>query len=361
MCDSPCVSRRTMLSGLAVGFGALVLPKLPWLSEALASGAPSSVTPEQALQWLKEGHARFLSGKTQAPHLTAQRIADTASQGQHPFATLISCSDSRVPVEHLFDQGIGDLFVIRVAGNVADTDEIGTAEYGAGHLATPLLVVVGHTRCGAVTAVVKGDEVGGSIPQLVDNIVPAAQRAKAKGLSGDALIVDAIRENVYQSLEDLRDNSEELSHLEYTGKLKMVGALYHVEDGSLEWLPDRLSAANAATARMAIEQAVLGWAAVWSAGNVERYLACYASTFHGKPLANRQAWEAQRRKTIRSAGVITITIDQLHIALQDANHATATFLQGYQGKSYQDKVNKRLSLQLEKGKWLIVGEEILKA
>ncbi|MBF0098631.1 MAG: carbonic anhydrase [Magnetococcales bacterium] len=361
MCDSPRLSRRTILSGLAVGFGAIVLPKLPWIPEALASGAPSSVTPDQALQWLKEGHTRFLSGKTQTPHLTAQRIAETASQGQHPFATLISCSDSRVPVEHIFDQGIGDLFVIRVAGNVADTDEIGTAEYGAGHLATPLLVVVGHTKCGAVTAVVKGDEVGGSIPQLVDNIVPAAQRAKAKGLSGDALIVDAIRENVYQSLEDLRNNSEELTHLEHQGKLKMVGAVYHIEDGSVEWLPDRLSMANAATARDAIEQAVYSWAGLWSASNVERYLACYAPSFHGKPFANRKAWEAQRRKALLSAGVITLSIDQLQISLQDANHGTATFLQGYQGKSYQDKVKKRLTLQLEKDKWLIVGEEILKA
>ncbi|MBF0182998.1 MAG: nuclear transport factor 2 family protein [Magnetococcales bacterium] len=361
MCDSPVISRRLLLSGLAVGFGALVLPKLPWISEAAASGAASSVTPEQALQWLKEGNARFTSGKVQTPNLTPQRIAETFSKGQHPFATLISCSDSRVPVEHIFDRGIGDLFVIRVAGNVADTDEIGTAEYGAGHLMTPLLVVVGHTKCGAVTAVVKGDQVGGSIPQLVDNIVPAATRSKAKGLSGEALIVDAIRENVYQSLQDLREHSEELSHLEQHGKLKMVGALYHIEDGSVEWLPERVPSAAASAARDAVEQAVYAWATAWSAGKVDNYLACYSPRFHATGFAGRKAWEAQRRKTIQSAGSITITIEQLQITLQDASQATATFLQGYRGKSYQDKVKKSLALQQEGGKWKIVREESGKA
>ncbi|MBF0160802.1 MAG: carbonic anhydrase [Magnetococcales bacterium] len=218
---------------MAVGLSAFVLPRLPWASAA--ADAPR-VTPEQALQWLREGHARFLAGKSERPNLTPQRIAETFVGGQHPFATLISCSDSRVPVEHLFDRGIGDLFVIRVAGNVADVDEIGTAEYGAGHLHTPVILVLGHSKCGAVTAVVKGDSVGGSIPKLVDNIIPAAERAKAKGLSGDALVAEAIRENVQQSIRDLLAHSEELRHLEHAGKLKLVGAVYHIEDGSLEWL-----------------------------------------------------------------------------------------------------------------------------
>ncbi|MBF0185517.1 MAG: carbonic anhydrase [Magnetococcales bacterium] len=217
---------------MVAGMGALVLPKLPWASGA----AQPSMTPDQALQLLKEGHARFMAGKTERPNLTPQRIAETFSKGQHPFVTIISCSDSRVPVEHIFDRGIGDLFVIRVAGNVADTDEIGTTEYGAGHLMTPLVLVLGHTKCGAVTAVVKGDQVGGSIPQLVDNIVPAAERAKAKGLTGDALILDAIRENVQQSINDLLTRSQELSHLQHAGTVKVIGALYRIEDGAIEWL-----------------------------------------------------------------------------------------------------------------------------
>ncbi|MEO5362498.1 MAG: carbonic anhydrase [Magnetococcus sp. DMHC-8] len=232
MCDH-LLSRRTVLAGMATSIGALALPRLLWASDPAAAPIMSS---DQALQLLKEGHARFLAGKSERPNLTPQRIAETFAKGQHPFVTVISCSDSRVPVEHIFDRGIGDLFVIRVAGNVADTDEIGTAEYGAGHLTTPLVLVLGHTKCGAVTAVVKGDKVGGSIPKLVDNIIPAAQRAKDKGLAGDELILDAIRENVRQSMQDLTAKSEELAHLQHTGTIKLVGAVYRIEDGAIEWL-----------------------------------------------------------------------------------------------------------------------------
>ncbi|MEO5344860.1 MAG: carbonic anhydrase [Magnetococcus sp. YQC-9] len=229
MCEHHC-SRRDMLAGMTVGMGALVLPKF-----ALAGGKGPGMGPDEALKLLKEGHARFLAGKSERPNLTPQRIAETFS-GQTPFVTIISCSDSRVPVEHIFDRGIGDLFVIRVAGNVADTDEIGTTEYGAGHLHTPLILVLGHTKCGAVTAVVEGAKVGGSIPKLVDNIIPAAERSKAKGLKGEELINDAIRENVSQSIQDLLANSQELSHLRHESKVKMVGAVYHIENGTLEWL-----------------------------------------------------------------------------------------------------------------------------
>ncbi|MBF0176862.1 MAG: carbonic anhydrase [Magnetococcales bacterium] len=204
------------------------------LSFASSESAPG-VSPEQALAWLKEGNARFIEGKPEHPNMTAKRITET-NAGQHPFATIISCSDSRVPVEAVFDRGIGDLFVIRVAGNVADTDEIGTAEYGSGHLGVALVVVMGHTKCGAVTAVIKGDKVGGSIPKLVDNIIPAAERSKAKQLTGDALVLDAIKENVKQSITDLTLHSEELDHLQKAGKVKFVGALYHTENGKVEWL-----------------------------------------------------------------------------------------------------------------------------
>lgn len=230
----PGVTRRTLLTGMGVGLAALLLPRLPFASDHPA-GAPAGPTPEQAMAWLQEGNARFLAGQSVRPNLSPARVAEVAG-GQHPFATIISCSDSRVPVEHVFDRGIGDLFVIRVAGNVCDTDEIGTTEYGAGHLGTPLVLVLGHTKCGAVTAVVSGAKVGGSIPKLVDNIAPAAKRSKDKGLTGDALILDAIRENVRQSLADLRAGSEEVAHLEHEGRIKLVGALYHLETGEVEWL-----------------------------------------------------------------------------------------------------------------------------
>lgn len=231
------VSRRsfigagmTLTVGLMLGgckrFGKREDPKI---------AAPVS-TPEQALRRLQEGNQRFVSGQSLHPDLTLARLQETAKGGQHPFATILGCSDSRVPVEAIFDQGVGDLFVVRVAGNVADTDEIATVEYGCGHLETPLMVVLGHTKCGAVTAVVKGDKVGGSLPKLVDNIAAPVKRAKARHLDGDALVDAAIRENVQQSMADLQRRSTELTHLVHEGKLKIVGAIYHIDTGKVEWV-----------------------------------------------------------------------------------------------------------------------------
>ncbi|MCW5940359.1 MAG: carbonic anhydrase [Fimbriimonadaceae bacterium] len=198
----------------------------------------SSIGPAEAMRMLEEGHNRWVSGKPETPRTTVERVKETGSNGQKPFATILSCADSRVPVETIFDQGIGDLFVIRVAGNVADTDEIGTAEYGCGHLGTRLLVVLGHTKCGAVTAVVENAQVGGSIPALVDNITPAVKTAKAKnpGVNGKALVQCAIECNVFQSIHDLISNSSEIKHLVAQGKLKIIGAVYDIETANIQWL-----------------------------------------------------------------------------------------------------------------------------
>lgn len=234
------VSRRSFLTASSIAAIGLMLggcetaPKNK--VQGSASTLPPATTADQALQRLKDGNRRFVSGALLHPNLSHERLTETAKNGQHPFATIISCSDSRVPVEAIFDQGVGDLFVIRVAGNVADTNEIGTSEYGSGHLGTPLLVVMGHTQCGAVMAVAKGEEVGGHIPKLVDGIVPAVKRAKAKGLEGDALIAASIRENVLQSLSDLEHRSKEIRHLVHQGKLKLVGAIYDIETGEVAWI-----------------------------------------------------------------------------------------------------------------------------
>jgi len=128
------------------------------------------MSADEAIKVLKEGNSRCMSGAPKHPNQDQECRLLTATMGQRPYATVLSCSDSRVPVEILFDTGIGDLFVIRIAGNVADVDEVGTIEYGVDHLGTPVLVVLGHTRCGAVTAVAQGAKLHGSIPQLVDNI-----------------------------------------------------------------------------------------------------------------------------------------------------------------------------------------------
>ncbi|MEO5341312.1 MAG: nuclear transport factor 2 family protein [Magnetococcus sp. MYC-9] len=357
MCDHS-LTRRNLLAGVTVGVGACVLPKWLW---ATGSDAAPAIRAEQALQLLKEGNARFQAGQSEVPNLTPQRIAETASHGQHPFATIISCSDSRVPVEHVFDRGIGDLFVIRVAGNVADTDEIGTAEYGAGHLHTPLIVVLGHTRCGAVTAVVKGDGVGGSIPKLVDNIVPAAQRAKDKGLSGDELVLDAIRENVRQSIGDLRAHSEELRHLEHEGKLQMVGAVYHLEDGSVEWLMPESQGhvAPAATdgAPAEVEQTINAWVQAWRSRDLQAYTAFYSdSSFVPEQFIARADWQASRARILKEAGTIQITLSDIRIAMEDADTARALFTQSYRSKRHRDTVNKTLILVRENGSWKIIRE-----
>lgn len=192
---------------------------------------------DQALKELQKGNVRFAKGKMLQLRRDQARRDETA-KGQHPFVTVLTCSDSRLPPEIVFDQGLGDVFTVRVAGNVADVDEIGTIEYGVGHLHTPLCVVLGHTACGAVTAVVKGAEVHGNIPALVDNIIPAVAEARHQHpeLSEDQLVPAVIEANVFQSIADLFTHSEEVRQLVQEGKLRVLGAVYDIQTGKVRWL-----------------------------------------------------------------------------------------------------------------------------
>ncbi len=211
----------------------------PALATHGALTTPSSVAPtaDEVLTALKEGNARFVAGTPQHPHSGMDRVIET-SAGQTPMATVIGCSDSRVALERLFDRGIGDLFVVRVAGNVADTDEIGSAEYGTGHLHTPLMIILGHTKCGAVSAVASGAALHGSIPSLVDNIIPAVKRARHAnpGVSDKDLIPFAVRENVFESIASTLTHSQEIRDLVTEGKLRVVGAVYDIDTGIVDWL-----------------------------------------------------------------------------------------------------------------------------
>ncbi len=221
--------KRTRIYFLsAIVFLALACP-------VFASDAGPGISADQAIKKLADGNSRYASGSCLHSDISQARRAETAQKGQHPIATILSCSDSRVPPEYIFDQGIGDLFVIRVAGNVADTDEIGSAEYGVDHLGTPVLMVLGHSKCGAVTAVATGAEVHGSIPALVDNIKPAVDTAKRKNPSaqGDALVRDAITLNVWQSIEDMLKKSAIIRARAKAGEVKIVGALYDIETGKV--------------------------------------------------------------------------------------------------------------------------------
>jgi len=234
---------------MVLRIGIIVVPFV-FLSSPVVPGENNAVSkkpgPEEAIALLKEGNQRFVAGKSIHPHTGAARLAQAGSedQGDHAYATVITCSDSRVPVEIIFDAGIMDIFVIRVAGNVCDVDERGSIEYGLAHVNTPVLVVLGHTQCGAVTAVThslqgKGHELERNIPPLVDNIEPAVKRAisKNKEIQGDSIIPYAIEENVWQSIEDLFMNSPSTRELVKTGKAHVVGAIYDVGTGKIDWLP----------------------------------------------------------------------------------------------------------------------------
>lgn len=203
-----------------------------------SSNADHPVSPEMGLKMLTEGNLRYSLGQSTHPNISFSRRLLTTTEGQAPFATVIGCSDSRVPVEILFDQGVGDLFVVKVAGNVADTDEIGSAEYGVDHLGTPVLMVLGHTYCGAVTAVTTGAEVHGSIPKLVDNIIPAVEKAKLALPNAEKaeLITKATEENVWQAIEDILTKSHAISQRAIAGKVVVVGATYDILSGKVEIL-----------------------------------------------------------------------------------------------------------------------------
>lgn len=208
------------------------------LTALASSAAVHPVSPEKALQMLVEGNLRFALGQSTHPNTSFSRRLLTTTEGQAPFATVIGCSDSRVPVEILFDQGVGDLFVIKVAGNVADTDEIGSAEYGVDHLGTPVLMVLGHTYCGAVTAVTTGAEVHGSIPALVDNIIPAVEKARHEhpGLEVPELVAKATEANIWQAVEDILTKSHAISERAKDGRVLVVGGMYNILTGKVEIL-----------------------------------------------------------------------------------------------------------------------------
>lgn len=208
-----------------------LLVQIPSLSFADVS------TADQSLRRLKEGNQRYSENKIEAPRRGPERREQTKSS-QTPFCTLLSCSDSRVPVEIIFDQGVGDIFVVRVAGNVANTNEIGSMEYSVEHLDSHLIVVLGHTNCGAVKAALTDAHVGGSISHIVDSILPAVQKARKNhpDLKEKELLNKAVEQNVWQSIEDIYRMSPEIAARVKAGELKIVGAIYDIESGKVEWL-----------------------------------------------------------------------------------------------------------------------------
>jgi carbonic anhydrase len=217
---------------LLVLLAALATPSL-----ASGSGA-AAIATDDAVKLLKDGNLRFQESKMQHPHEGKERLALTAGQGQHPLATILTCSDSRVPPELIFDQGIGDIFVVRVAGNVAAGDEIGSMEYAVDHLNTPVVVVLGHSQCGAVTAVVNNEKVPPNIAALVAPIKPAVEKAREEnpGAVKEVILNAAIKDNVWQAVTDIFQKSPIIRGKVKDGKTQVLGAVYEIDTGRVQWL-----------------------------------------------------------------------------------------------------------------------------
>jgi carbonic anhydrase len=203
-----------------------------WLTQtasARAEEVAQALDPKQALKRLLDGNQRFISQQLTNPDRSKERLKELA-QAQHPFATILSCADSRVAPEILFDEGMGDLFDVRVAGNVVTPEVLGSLEYAVAVLNTPLIVVLGHERCGAVTAAIKNERLSNNISALVKAIAPAISKVKDK--DGD-LIERAVVANVHYQIEQLKQNSVILSERSLEGKLKVVGGRYDLDTGEV--------------------------------------------------------------------------------------------------------------------------------
>jgi carbonic anhydrase len=221
------ISRRNALKFGAgvVGTGTLAVGMgLKPGSEDKAIAASEPTTPDESIKALLEGNKRFVQRRRTNPRQDSVRLAEVA-ETQKPFAAILSCADSRVPSEIVFDQGFGDLFVCRVAGNVATPEEIGSLEFGALILGTKVIMVMGHERCGAVSATIKGTQVPGQIGSLLDAIKPAV--ARSQGQPGDR-VENVCKANVLVQIEKLK-SSPVLAQLIQEKKLKIIGGYYDLD------------------------------------------------------------------------------------------------------------------------------------
>lgn len=223
-----------LIAGVAIGLCTALLapatasaPKAP-AKEAAKAAAPAEAEPpsvEEVMDSLKAGNDRFVHGVRRNIDFAAARAATSGSQ--HPWATVLSCADSRVPPEHIFDAGIGELFVVRAAGEVAEPVTTGSVEYAAEHLHTPVIVVMGHESCGAVKAALGKDDLGPNLNTLLGYIRPA--------LGGVTDLSAAVRINVHQQIEALMD-SVILSHMLENKEVTVMGAVYDLDTGAVDWL-----------------------------------------------------------------------------------------------------------------------------
>jgi carbonic anhydrase len=196
-----------------------------------AAEEKNAITAERAWQLLKEGNERFAADRSEHKDLSQKRRQELV-KGQHPIAVVLACADSRVAPELIFNQGLGDIFVLRVAGNIADPFVLGSAEYAVEHLHAPLVVVLGHERCGAVAAALDAEIPGGNLRTVINSVYIG----KHLPVEPDAALSAAITNNVLHQTELITDRSYVLKKAADEKKLKIVAGVYHLDSGKVEWL-----------------------------------------------------------------------------------------------------------------------------
>jgi carbonic anhydrase len=225
------IFRTAVTLALSLSFTACVSTNSPESGRALSTG----IEPKMAMQALKDGNDRYLSGDVRTHDWLHERIAKTGQDGQTPSVGILTCADSRTPPELIFDQGVGSLFVVRIAGNFQNDVGIGTFEYGVAALGVHTIVVLGHTKCGAVNATVEGKELPGRMSSFVAAIRPALANAP-KGADGRVSTTDAEIANVRWQAAELVKRSDILTKAVADGNLQVVGAMYDVETGAVRFL-----------------------------------------------------------------------------------------------------------------------------
>ena len=205
---------------------------------------------DEALVRLRDGNARFMVGEPQAWNAGSERRQELAAVGQHPIACIVTCSDSRVPPEILFDQALGDLFVVRLAGNVVTTEAAASVEYAVEHLRVPVVVVLGHTHCGAMQAALEaGDrETAGPMGVLLARLRRAIESVRAKGFAEAELYQAAINENARLGAEELLRSSRVVEEAAQSGRVTLLSAVYNLADGTIHWQMQLMAAVAPAKA-----------------------------------------------------------------------------------------------------------------
>jgi len=223
--------RRT--SGLVLVF--VVVAALPMFGQVQTKESQAALTPAKTLALLKEGNARFVAGKPKKRDWAAD-VKATAS-GQYPYAAVVSCMDSRAPMELVLDQGLGDIFGVRVAGNVIDTDILGSLEYAVKAVNVRLIAVVGHSHCGAVKGAIDNVDFG-NLTALLKQIGPAVSASGPGTAKDDAYVDKVARANVRQSMREIREKSSIVREAVDSGKVGLVGGMYDIDTGKVVFMAD---------------------------------------------------------------------------------------------------------------------------